>query len=296
MCLALFFLVSGVHAQSCATTYPDANKAPVITVGSSLTKDAAGIYRYKDKTPFPVTIDFRYPINTIALESPSGFTRSPAGTTLSNQPRVLNLTYTPTGTENLMIQIQAGKAYYTSPFEPTPCSNVVASDIIQIRYTWANAWWTTTTATCDPWETSVTIKGVSTCVCDPSYQVNGKYQCCGIKLLTSVPFIGKCITMLSDDELMALWAKATANPDALTVSEDTAFPRLMLWLTKILVTVILLASFIAIIVAGVMMAASGSGEEWYSNGKKLIGSIIAALALLGASGVILRLINPNFFG
>jgi hypothetical protein len=46
----------------------------------------------------------------------------------------------------------------------------------------------------------------------------------------------------------------------------------------------------------VMMAASGSSEEWYSKWTKLIGSIIAALALLGASGVILRLVNPNFFG
>lgn len=150
-----------------------------------------------------------------------------------------------------------------------------------------------------PWTTPVVVNGVSTCVCDPSLpdpKRPGKFQCCGIKLLTSVPFIGKCIYMLSDAELKALGAKAAANPDVLAVSENTAFPRLMLWLTKILVTVILLASFIAIIVAGVMMAASGSGEEWYTNGKKIIGSVIAAIALLGASGVILRLINPNFFG
>ena len=157
-------------------------------------------------------------------------------------------------------------------------------------------WWTLTCP--KEWETPVTINGSQTCVCDPSYidLKTGKYQCCGIKLLTSVPFIGKCIYMISDADKQALWAKATANPDALTISEDTAFPRLMLWLTKILVTVILLASFIAIIVAGVMMAASGTGEEWYSKWKTIIGSVIAALALLGASGVILRLINPNFFG
>jgi cytochrome bd-type quinol oxidase subunit 2 len=71
---------------------------------------------------------------------------------------------------------------------------------------------------------------------------------------------------------------------------------LMWWLTKILVTVILLTSFIAIIAAWVMMTASGSSDTWASNWKKLIWSVITALALLWASWVILRLINPNFFG
>jgi hypothetical protein len=33
-----------------------------------------------------------------------------------------------------------------------------------------------------------------------------------------------------------------------------------------------------------------------SEGKKMITNVIIGIALLGASGVILRLINPNFFG
>jgi len=133
------------------------------------------------------------------------------------------------------------------------------------------------------------------CICVP-----GPWVCCGIKLNTTVPFIGNCIEMISKQDEAALKAankrNTSTDPNTLQVTKSTAFPRLMLWLTKILVTVILLASFIAIIVAWVMMAASGTGEEWYSKWKTIIGSVIAALALLGASGVILRLINPNFFG
>ena len=141
----------------------------------------------------------------------------------------------------------------------------------------------------DKWEQC--IDGKVICVPRPGI-------CCGISLNTTVPFIGKCIQMLSAAEKKILSAKWLWNTSTTTmlVTGDTAFPALMLWLTKILVTVILLASFIAIIVAGVMMAASGDKEEWYTNGTKIIGSVIAALALLGASGVILRLINPNFFG
>lgn len=150
------------------------------------------------------------------------------------------------------------------------------------------AWWWTLTCK-KPWEEPVGGK----CICVPKAGV-----CCGIKLNTTVPFIGKCIQMISsaDEKILKDNNKRNISDETLQVTENTAFPRLMLWLTKILVTVILLASFLAIIVAGVMMAASGAKEEWYSQWTKIIGSVIAALALLGASGVILRLINPNFFG
>ena len=134
----------------------------------------------------------------------------------------------------------------------------------------------------------------NSCVCNPT---NKEGKCCGVDLLTNVPFIGKCIHLVSESDKKAMLAAGLYNidPNALVITDSEAFPRLMLGLIKILVTVILLWSFIAIIVAGVMMAASGSSDTNASKGRQLIGSIIAALALLGASGVILRLINPTFF-
>jgi hypothetical protein len=62
-------------------------------------------------------------------------------------------------------------------------------------------------------------------------------------------------------------------------------------LVKILISVILVASFILIIVAGVMIATGDA--KW---GKDMIIKVAIWLAILWASGVILRLINPNFFG
>jgi len=102
--------------------------------------------------------------------------------------------------------------------------------------------------------------------------------CCGIELNTSVPFIGNCI----EDE---------SSNDPTAIKTDEAFPVLMSSLTKILVTVILIVSFVLIIVWGIMIA-SGN-PSW---GKKMIIKVVMGIALLGASGVILRLINPNFFG
>ncbi|MCX6823844.1 MAG: hypothetical protein NT085_01850 [candidate division SR1 bacterium] len=105
--------------------------------------------------------------------------------------------------------------------------------------------------------------------------------CCGIQLNTSVPFIGKCI----ED------GTSTPSPDETGVTGATAFPTLMGSLTKILVTLILITSFVLIIVGGIMIATGNP-----SGGRKMIMNVVIAIALLGASGVILRLINPNFFG
>jgi hypothetical protein len=123
------------------------------------------------------------------------------------------------------------------------------------------------------------------CCKKPYYDVKlaGNRCCEWILLITNVPFIGQCIGTKTQ------WT----NPSAwLLVDQDAAFPVLMWWLSRLLVSIILLVSFAGIIIAWVMIAASWSGA---SNWKKLIWNIITALALLGASGVILRLINPNFF-
>ena len=111
------------------------------------------------------------------------------------------------------------------------------------------------------------------------------WVCCGVKLNTDVPFIGKCIRTGTDD----------SNTDGTTVTETTAFPRLMWWLTKIMTTIILLVCFGGILVWGVMVSASGGDDKTAGEWKKLIGKVIIAIALLGTSGIILHLINPNFF-
>lgn len=108
-----------------------------------------------------------------------------------------------------------------------------------------------------------------------------EWVCCGISLNTSVPFIGKCIEDTT----------GSVSPDETWVTWDQAFPVLMWSLTKILVTVILILSFVLIIIGGIMIA---TGDP--SGGKKMIMRVVIGIALLGASGVILRLINPNFFG
>ena len=106
--------------------------------------------------------------------------------------------------------------------------------------------------------------------------------CCGIKLNTSIPFIGNCIKQKNK------WADKE-------ISEENAFPTLIGHLMKILLTVIILWGFAGIVAGWVMIAAAGADDQKAKNGKKMIVNIAIALAVLGASGVILRLINPNFF-
>ena len=110
--------------------------------------------------------------------------------------------------------------------------------------------------------------------------------CCEWVLLsTNVPFIWQCIVFKKHKD---------HNPEAwLLVDEETAFPVLMWWVSKIMVSLILLTGFLWILVWGVMIAAAGAGDS--KKWKKIIWNVISALALLGASGVILHLINPNFF-
>jgi hypothetical protein len=120
--------------------------------------------------------------------------------------------------------------------------------------------------------------------CDPE-------RCnCGVKLNTNVPFIGRCIMygMTNDPKDNAY---TSGDNSTVVVNPLNAFPVLMTGIVKILMTVILLICFGALIVAGVMMTT----EQWYETGKGLIWKVVWAVALLWTSGVILYLINPNFF-
>lgn len=72
------------------------------------------------------------------------------------------------------------------------------------------------------------------------------------------------------------------NDDTVVVNPLNAFPVLMTWIVKILMTLILLICFGALIVAGVMMTI----PEQYDTGKWLIKKVVVAIALLWLSGTI----------
>ena len=80
------------------------------------------------------------------------------------------------------------------------------------------------------------------CECDPTK------RCCWILLNTVVPFIWDCIEMTSQNNV---WSSNNENTS--TVNQLNAFPFLMMWLSKIMVTAILIFSFLIVIVSGLMM-------------------------------------------
>lgn len=136
---------------------------------------------------------------------------------------------------------------------------------------------------CGAWEKDNWFGG---CVCEDWFtridsvctKCDWDKVCCGVKLNTDIPFIWKCIAFKSQDS------------DS-EITEENAFPTLMAWFTKLLMTVILIVCFLVIIVAWVLRTTWDS-KKW----KDMIKWVAIALALLWASGVILRLVNPNFFG
>lgn len=189
--------------------------------------------------------------------------------------------------------IPRGQPLVSADCNPSKCSCFTQSNCSSVNWTESNnqctVWniskpicpekWTCNNACsdkeiCDPdtWE----------CTCDPSK------WCCWVELNTDVPFIWKCIEMWTSS------STASADGKTTNVNSLNAFPVLMWWLSKIMITVILILSFIAVIAGWVMM--TGDGLMWsYSSGKKLIFKVLAWLVLLGASWIILKLINPNFF-
>ena len=94
-------------------------------------------------------------------------------------------------------------------------------------------------------------------------------SCDGIKLNTNVPIIWNCIP--SD-------------------SQSEAFPLFIGGLIKFAMSLLMLAGFVCILIWWVMFTAWKT-TEW----KNLIMKVVRALAALGASWIILKIINPNFF-
>lgn len=112
-------------------------------------------------------------------------------------------------------------------------------------------------------------------------------KCNWIKLNTTVPFIGNCIEVNS----------STDNDTTTSVTQLTAFPRLMSWLSKIVMTAIFVFSFLMVIASGVMMVvwsmkwATANYDKWVS----LLTKVITSLIMLGCVWLILKVLNPSFF-
>ena len=98
-------------------------------------------------------------------------------------------------------------------------------------------------------------------------------KCNGIKLNTNFPIIWNCIS-------------TGGGTDA-----RNAFPTMIWALTKIAMALVFIVCFILVIVAWIMRAWNKPKEA-----KDLIKKVAITVLLLWFSWVILRLINPNFFG
>ncbi len=188
--------------------------------------------------------------------------------TISEDWKTCTVTVTKTdGTEETRTAVPIKSNTTTSPTDSTSCSQWALTDDVD--------------SCCDGYTEVTNDDGTSECK-----ECGSPGVCCGVKLNTNVPFIGDCIQ----------FQKSASDPNTTVVGPTTAFPKLMQWLSKLMVTAILVFSFVLLIVAGVMMAAWWADKNAYSTGRKLIVKVIVGIALLGASGIILKLINPNFFG
>lgn len=99
-------------------------------------------------------------------------------------------------------------------------------------------------------------------------------ECKWIKLNTDFPIIWDCIDTKSTE----------ANP-------TNAFPYMIWALTKIAMALVLIVCFIFVIVAWIRW--SSDDPKW---ARDILKKVAVTVLLLWFSWVILRLINPNFFG
>ena len=139
---------------------------------------------------------------------------------------------------------------------------------------WWDDWWTLTCS----WDLILNASW-DKCICD------SENFCCWIQLNTVVPFIWDCIELNTDSN----------REDTTSVNNVTAFPILMQWLMKILMSVIMVFSFLMVIVSWLLMTAWAFQTNSFDKWKKILKNVIISLLLLWCSWLILSLINPNFF-
>lgn len=121
------------------------------------------------------------------------------------------------------------------------------------------------------------------CACDPAR------WCCGVQLNVPLPFIGDCIELTNSN------STAGARDGSISINQLNAFPVLIKWISKIIVTLIMIFSVIVVIFAWVMMTTSVANESNYKTWLEMLKKVIIALILLWTSWLILKLINPTFF-
>lgn len=117
-----------------------------------------------------------------------------------------------------------------------------------------------------------------------------KYCEWGIKLNTNFPFIGNCIKLTNnaDGEVQT---QESINGTTLTIPEGTIFQALLTAMSKIVMSLVLVWSLVTLIYAWF------TAIQWDRNTARwYIKIVIWVIALLGTASVILKAINPNFFG
>ncbi len=107
-----------------------------------------------------------------------------------------------------------------------------------------------------------------------------KDWCCGIKLNTNFPGIWTCISFGKN---------GNTNP-------TNVFQKTIWTFTKLIMSIILVACFVMIIIAWIMRAWAWEDSSQKTKAKKLIERVAITILLIWFSWVILRIINPNFFG
>lgn len=107
-----------------------------------------------------------------------------------------------------------------------------------------------------------------------------KDWCCGIKLNTNFPGIWTCISFGKN---------GNTNP-------TNVFQKTIWTFTKLIMSIILVVCFVMIIIAWIMRAWAWEDSSQKTKAKKLIERVAITILLIWFSWVILRIINPNFFG
>jgi hypothetical protein len=111
-----------------------------------------------------------------------------------------------------------------------------------------------------------------------------------VQLNVPLPFIGDCIELTTSNSTEG------ARDGSISINQLNAFPVLIKWISKIIVTLIMIFSVIVVIFAWVMMTTSVANEGNYKTWLDMLKKVIIALILLWTSWLILKLINPTFFG
>ena len=149
------------------------------------------------------------------------------------------------------------------------CVPVIAWTIDEVVVTGKKPVYKGITSTPDP--TKINPSQIKINTNQPATQQKEEW-CKWIKLNTNFPIIWNCI-----------WGKGKTD-------STTAFPTMIWALTKIVMSLVLVACFILIIYAGILWSADKPKEA-----KERLKRVAITILLLWFSGVILRLINPNFF-